>query len=114
MTLITTMRNLTRASAVAVMLLGTSMASGCYSSSDQCSEFQVYDPERDVCICEENAILREGACTPCNDDEVVVDNECACPEGQVHNGEQACVEVPLGIGTPCNDTDTACQASFEQ
>lgn len=105
----TTMRNLARASALVAMLLGVSMASGCYSSSDQCGDFQVYDTDRDVCTCDDQAILSNGACTLCNTDEVVVDNECACPEGQVHNGEQACVEVPLGIGTPCNDTDMVCQ-----
>ncbi|MCX5747040.1 MAG: hypothetical protein NT062_31605 [Proteobacteria bacterium] len=60
-----------------------------------------------ACVCASNAIAVSGGCEACADEEVVVDNQCACPAGEVKDASGTCGTVP-GLGTPCNPQASSC------
>lgn len=84
----------------------TALTAGCvFDADERCGENMNYAADLHSCICAENAISVPGACTACADDEVVENNACACPAGEVKNDVGICATV-AGLGDPC-DTQTS-------
>ncbi|MCE9573824.1 MAG: hypothetical protein K8W52_11780 [Deltaproteobacteria bacterium] len=66
-----------------------------------------YVAELAACVCAPNAIAVPGGCQACAEDEVVSDNQCVCPAGEVKNDVGVCARVP-GLGDPCDPSGNTC------
>jgi hypothetical protein len=92
-----------------LMLLSIALfgAIGCLYDPDRaCGANMLFNPERQICVCNDTAIPVAGGCQPCAADEVVVGGACACPDGQTKNQDNVCATV-AGLGDPCA-AETGC------
>lgn len=88
------------------------VATGCVSlHPEQCGEYMLFDAERRLCVCTENAIAVSGGCQPCATDEVVVGNACACPPRQAKNEANLCATV-AGLGDSCSASMPCSDATY--
>lgn len=88
----------------------TALQGGCaIDDAEKCGPAMVYT-DAHVCVCVENAIEVPGGCEPCPDGDVVDETNqvCACPTGQLRDGDGVCEEV-AGLGDACNGVDLTCQ-----
>jgi hypothetical protein len=84
---------------VAVLVVGCE-----YDDAHRCGEAMHFNEVASVCECDSNAVAVTGGCQVCRKDQVVADGKCACPPDFKENDKGICVEVPKGLGTPCNES----------